>query len=109
MAMRVPDFALFWGDAFECHVMAVVVIRLALFPSQFGGNRRSPVAVEAIDFDYLRESGIVTKAMVRIVGNQERRHIGRQAKQVINKAIYLALGVNLQGHKDLQQSWPFLR
>jgi hypothetical protein len=47
--------------------------------------------------------------MVRIVGNQERRHIGRQAKQVINKAIYLALGVNLQGHKDLQQSWPFLR
>ena len=29
----------------------------------------------------------------------------RQDKQVINKAIYLALGVNLEGHKDLLGMW----
>lgn len=29
----------------------------------------------------------------------------RQDKQVINKAIYLALGVNLQGHKELLGMW----
>lgn len=29
----------------------------------------------------------------------------RQNKQVINKAIYLALGVNLEGHKELLGMW----
>lgn len=29
----------------------------------------------------------------------------RQDKQVINKAVYLALGVNLEGHKDLLGMW----
>ena len=29
----------------------------------------------------------------------------RQDKQVINKAIYLALGVNIEGHKELQGMW----
>ena len=29
----------------------------------------------------------------------------RQDKQVINKAIYLALGVNLEGHKELLGLW----
>lgn len=29
----------------------------------------------------------------------------RQDKQVINKAIYLALGVNLKGHKELLGMW----
>lgn len=29
----------------------------------------------------------------------------RQDKQVINKAIYLALGVNLEGHKELLGMW----
>lgn len=29
----------------------------------------------------------------------------RQYKQVINKAIYLALGVNIEGHKELLGMW----
>ncbi len=29
----------------------------------------------------------------------------RQDKQVINKAVYLALGVNLEGHKELLGMW----
>ena len=29
----------------------------------------------------------------------------RQDKQVINKAIYLALGVNMEGHKELLGMW----
>jgi len=29
----------------------------------------------------------------------------RQNKQVINKAVYLALGVNLEGHKELLGMW----
>ena len=29
----------------------------------------------------------------------------RQDKQVINKSIYLALGVNLEGHKELLGMW----
>ncbi len=29
----------------------------------------------------------------------------RQDKKVINKAIYLALGVNLEGHKELLGMW----
>lgn len=29
----------------------------------------------------------------------------RQDKRVINKAIYLALGVNLEGHKELLGMW----
>jgi transposase-like protein len=29
----------------------------------------------------------------------------RQVKQVINKAIYLALGVNVEGHKELLGMW----
>ena len=29
----------------------------------------------------------------------------RQDKQVINKAIYLALGVNIEGHKELLGMW----
>ena len=29
----------------------------------------------------------------------------RQDKQVINKAIYLVLGVNIEGHKDLLGMW----
>ena len=29
----------------------------------------------------------------------------RQDKQVINKAIYLALGVNMEGHKELLGLW----
>jgi transposase-like protein len=31
----------------------------------------------------------------------------RQDKQVINKAIYLALGVNIEGHKELLGMWIF--
>ncbi len=29
----------------------------------------------------------------------------RQDKKVINKAIYLAFGVNLEGHKELLEMW----
>ena len=29
----------------------------------------------------------------------------RQDKQVINKTIYLALGVNMEGHKELLDMW----